>query len=182
MFLCLQVGETFDWRLSVANMERRDHYFSLLQRRIESLHEVWGEKARPVDTHQTCTAAMPHDELGATFARVISSCRQDTSALQLIISTLVPHSLQTATQKSTMCRAKSSEKLLTEFYTIRHHALQAMVVAHSFGEVVFRNFLAWVERREPGWTELHIAVFANIAGPVFGVPKVSCCLMFLAHC
>ena len=52
-----------------------------------------------------------------------------------------------------------------------------MVVAHSFGENVFRNFLAWMERREPGWTELHVAIFFNIAGPVLGVPKVSCCLM-----
>ena len=52
--------------------------------------------------------------------------------------------------------------------------MQVMVAAHSWGENVFRNFLAWVERREPGWTEQHIAVFVNIAGSVLGVPKVGC--------
>ena len=42
----LQVGETYDWRLSVANMERRDKYFSRLRARIELLHNTQGEKAR----------------------------------------------------------------------------------------------------------------------------------------
>ena len=41
-----QVGETYDWRLSVANMERRDSYFSRLKARIELLHSTQGEKAR----------------------------------------------------------------------------------------------------------------------------------------
>ena len=71
-FLCLQVSETYDWRLSVANMERRDRYFSHLQMRIELLQKIHGQKVRPVDTHQTCTAAMPHNELGATQARLTS--------------------------------------------------------------------------------------------------------------
>ena len=47
-----------------------------------------------------------------------------------------------------------------------------MLVAHSWGENVVRNFLAWVERGEPGWTEAHVAVYFNIAGSVLGVPKV----------
>ena len=47
-----------------------------------------------------------------------------------------------------------------------------MVAAHSWGENVLRNFLAWVEREEPGWAERHIAVYFNIAGSVLGVPKV----------
>ena len=42
----LQVGETYDWRLSVANMERRDKYFSRLRARIELLHSTQGEKVR----------------------------------------------------------------------------------------------------------------------------------------
>ena len=44
----LQVGETYDWRLSVANMERRDKYFSRLRARIELLHSTQGEKVRPL--------------------------------------------------------------------------------------------------------------------------------------
>lgn len=47
-----------------------------------------------------------------------------------------------------------------------------MVAAHSWGENVLRNFLAWVDREEAGWTEQHIAVYFNIAGSVLGVPKV----------
>jgi len=46
------------------------------------------------------------------------------------------------------------------------------VAAHSWGENVFRNFLAWVERKEDGWTEKHVATYVNIAGCVLGVPKV----------
>jgi len=51
-------------------------------------------------------------------------------------------------------------------------ALQVMVAAHSWGENVFRNFLGWVERKEDGWTEKHVAAYVNIAGCVLGVPKV----------
>ncbi len=41
-----QVGETYDWRLSVPNMEKRDHYFTRLKWRIELTHQTNGEKAR----------------------------------------------------------------------------------------------------------------------------------------
>ena len=42
----MQVGETYDWRLSVANMERRDGYFTRLKLRIEMLHALNKEKVR----------------------------------------------------------------------------------------------------------------------------------------
>lgn len=35
-----------------------------------------------------------------------------------------------------------------------------------------RNFFWWVERRDKGWTEKHMAAYVNIAGTVLGVPKV----------
>jgi environmental stress-induced protein Ves len=38
------VGETYDWRLSVANMERRDGYFTRLKLRVEMLHQLNKEK------------------------------------------------------------------------------------------------------------------------------------------
>lgn len=41
-----QVGETYDWRLSVANMERRDGYFTRLKARCELLKKINNEKAR----------------------------------------------------------------------------------------------------------------------------------------
>lgn len=47
-----------------------------------------------------------------------------------------------------------------------------MLIAHSWGENVLRNFLAWAEREQTGWTEEHVAVYFNIAGSVLGVPKV----------
>ena len=40
-----QVGETYDWRLSVANMERRDGYFTRLKTRVAMLHALNHEKA-----------------------------------------------------------------------------------------------------------------------------------------
>ena len=46
------------------------------------------------------------------------------------------------------------------------------MAAHSWGENVFRNFLGWIERKDKGWTEKHIAAYVNIAGCVLGVPKV----------
>jgi len=41
-----QVGETYDWRLSISNMERRDGYFTRLKLRIEMLHGIKREKVR----------------------------------------------------------------------------------------------------------------------------------------
>ena len=43
---CPQIASTYDWRLSVANMERRDNYFSRLQDQIELLHKLKKEKVQ----------------------------------------------------------------------------------------------------------------------------------------
>lgn len=37
-------AETYDWRLSTPNMEKRDAYFTRLQARIELVHQVHGIK------------------------------------------------------------------------------------------------------------------------------------------
>ncbi len=42
--LVAQWGETYDWRLSVPNMETRDHYFTRLKWRIELTLATEGEK------------------------------------------------------------------------------------------------------------------------------------------
>ncbi len=39
-----QVGETFDWRLSIPNVEKRDAYFTRLKVRIELITEIAKEK------------------------------------------------------------------------------------------------------------------------------------------
>lgn len=41
-----QIGETYDWRLAVPNMERRDGYFTRLKVRVETMHKIHGEKVR----------------------------------------------------------------------------------------------------------------------------------------
>ena len=46
-----QVGETYDWRLSVPNMEKRDRYFTRLKWRIELTHYTTGEKVLPRAAH-----------------------------------------------------------------------------------------------------------------------------------
>ncbi len=43
----LQAAENYDWRLSIVDLERRDHYFTVLRNRVELLHQMNGEKARP---------------------------------------------------------------------------------------------------------------------------------------
>lgn len=50
-------------------------------------------------------------------------------------------------------------------------AVQVLVVSHSWGDNVFRGFMAWVSAGNPLWVEQHMAVYANIAGPTLGVPK-----------
>lgn len=91
------IGSTYDWRLSIANMERRDSYFSRLKGDIELLHKLKEEKV--------------------------------------------------------------------------------MIAAHSWGENVARNFLAWVDQQEEGWVERHVAVYMNIAGSTLGVPKAMTALL-----
>lgn len=48
---------------------------------------------------------------------------------------------------------------------------KVLIVAHSWGDNVARNFLTWMDEIEPGWVEQHVAVHFNVAGPVLGVPK-----------
>ena len=49
--------------------------------------------------------------------------------------------------------------------------MQVLVVSHSWGDNVFRNFLVWVGAQDPQWCEDHIATYANVAGPTLGVAK-----------
>ena len=44
-------------------------------------------------------------------------------------------------------------------------------MSHSWGDNVFRNFLAWVGEDDEAWAEKHVAHYSNIAGPTLGVPK-----------
>ena len=41
----MQIGETYDWRLGVPNLEVRDGYFTRLKHRIEITHHLNHEKA-----------------------------------------------------------------------------------------------------------------------------------------
>ncbi|DBB08038.1 TPA: hypothetical protein ACH3X3_008242 [Trebouxia sp. C0006] len=52
-----------------------------------------------------------------------------------------------------------------------------VVLSHSWGDNVFRNFMRWAENEQSGWCEKHLEAYVNIAGPVLGVPKaVTACL------
>jgi phospholipid:diacylglycerol acyltransferase len=46
-----------------------------------------------------------------------------------------------------------------------------LLAAHSWGDNVARSFLTWMEERERGWVDKHVAIHFNIAGPTLGVPK-----------
>ena len=51
------MGETYDWRLSIANMERRDGYFTRLKLRIEMLHGLNKEKVHCAFHHAPAYSA-----------------------------------------------------------------------------------------------------------------------------
>lgn len=53
----------------------------------------------------------------------------------------------------------------------RVYGQKVLIVAHSWGDNVARNFLYWIEETSPGWVEEHVAVHFNVGGPVLGVPK-----------
>ncbi|KAL3135758.1 hypothetical protein ABBQ32_007321 [Trebouxia sp. C0010 RCD-2024] len=61
--------------------------------------------------------------------------------------------------------------------TVSLHNVKAVVLSHSWGDNVFRNYMRWAENEEKGWCDKHIEAYVNIAGPVLGVPKaVSACM------
>lgn len=49
----MQISETYDWRLAVPNMEKRDSYFTRLKWRIELTHHTEGEKVSPSNCEST---------------------------------------------------------------------------------------------------------------------------------
>lgn len=145
----MQVGETYDWRLSIANMERRDGYFTRLKLRVEMLHQLNKEK---VENGAVLTPSI----ITAYGIHASTLCSRVTNGVQ--------------------CWGRLRAFLrVADVHTHTHtHTLpvQVMLTSHSWGEAVVRNFFWWVERREKGWTEKHVAAYVNIAGTVLGVPKV----------
>ena len=51
------------------------------------------------------------------------------------------------------------------------HGEKALLVSHSFGGVVTFQFLQWADAREPGWAARNVHGWANVAGPLLGLPK-----------
>ncbi|KAK9805752.1 hypothetical protein WJX73_005728 [Symbiochloris irregularis] len=51
------------------------------------------------------------------------------------------------------------------------HGEKVMVISHSWGDNVFRNFMVWASTFDREWVEQHVAVYSQIAGPTLGVPK-----------
>lgn len=49
----------------------------------------------------------------------------------------------------------------------------AVVATHSFGSVLFVQFLQWMEKTDPHWTRRNIHAQFNIAGPLLGLPKAA---------
>ena len=48
---------------------------------------------------------------------------------------------------------------------------QVVVLAHSWGDNVWRTFMRWATAEDAGWVERHVAAYVNIAGTVLGVAK-----------
>jgi len=57
------------------------------------------------------------------------------------------------------------------------HQKPACVLSHSYGDLLLRYFLSWVESDKGGgggskWVKKYIARYVNIGGPMLGCPKV----------
>jgi phospholipid:diacylglycerol acyltransferase len=48
---------------------------------------------------------------------------------------------------------------------------KAVLVSHSYGAIVTFAFLTWVEEQQAGWVDKHLESWANLAGPILGLPK-----------
>ncbi len=48
---------------------------------------------------------------------------------------------------------------------------QVAVLAHSWGDNVWRTFMRWASVDDAGWVERHVAAYVNIAGTILGVSK-----------
>ena len=56
------------------------------------------------------------------------------------------------------------------------------MLAHSWGDNVWRTFMRWVSVEDPGWVERHLAAYVNIAGTVLGVSKSTTSLLSGDEC
>ena len=62
---------------------------------------------------------------------------------------------------------------------VKLHGVPVAILAHSYGDQLVRYFLNWVEATEAEggggggkwWTDRHVAVYVDIAGPMLGIPK-----------
>ena len=76
-----------------------------------------------------------------------------------------------------MCQGSGRSPHKTELWAagglrlLRSGCEQVFIMSHSWGDNVFRNFLAWAGEDDEAWAEKHIAHYSNIAGPTLGVPK-----------
>ena len=57
------------------------------------------------------------------------------------------------------------------------HQMPACVLSHSYGDLLLRYFLSWVQSDQGGkggrgWVRKYISRYVNIGGPMLGVPKV----------
>jgi hypothetical protein len=58
-FLWGQVGETFDWRLAIPNVQKRDSYFTKLKARLELIISVHDQKVAALPSHFYCMITVP---------------------------------------------------------------------------------------------------------------------------
>ena len=104
-----------------------------------------------------------HEPISATAAKYFPA--QSSNVLQVVVAgTVLSRNLPHPGQDVTISAEGSVP-------------VQVLVLAHSWGDNVFRNFLHWADDQEAGWTEKHIAHYGNLAGPVLGVPKAVTALL-----
>jgi hypothetical protein len=58
-----------------------------------------------------------------------------------------------------------------EMQVIKSGGTKAVLISHSYGATVTFAFLTWVEEQQAGWVDKHLEAWANLAGPILGLPK-----------
>ena len=176
-----QVGETYDWRLAVPNMEKRDHYFTRLKWRIELTHQTIGEKVLPPlpllagSANEGCMRGTPSGLTPCCWHMSGSPEELQRETCWRVRSTEV--CVGWAVRSEAHAQERHKGRNLTIGASTSHQSIrgcpvrQVVVASHSWGDNVFRNFMMWATEEDAGWVEEHIAAYVNIAGPVLGVAK-----------
>lgn len=180
MMFHMQAAENYDWRLSIVDLERRDNYFTILQNRVELLHSTNSEKVRPLQSHvltleETSDTRACYGENHLSRLQALSYTCSSRLAEKKVLEGILLKLMRQHSMLQGYLHFLLDEFPATSTFHVRRG--QVVVLAHSWGDNVWRTFMRWVTVDDPGWVERHLAAYVNIAGTVLGVSKSTTSLL-----